>query len=550
MAKPSQVRQYLAYWLQLGKKVSSVNHTVALSPQSVFRGEHYTQEFEEFWQQVQSSSRAKEWYLQGTDQTIAELLEPTWEITPCPRCPMPVPRKVQGITSEPCPCHDLPTWPNMETPSPRSPITNNTELLAIRDRLHQMAERTDLYAASVVESFSPERLSATKRDRLRRQSELILNSAGEGIFGVDLQMRATFINPAAAKMLGYDEGELLGQFMQVILIPVQEDACPMLTSTPFPLWATLQHQTVEYATEATFWRKDGSSFPVEYISAPMRQHGEMIGAVVTFKDITDRLQIERLKHELVSIVSHELRTPLTSIRGALGLLASGLLSEKPENAQRMLEIAVNNTDRLLRLVNDILDLERLDSGKLSFGPQPWDMGQLMLEAGDAMQAMAQKAGVNLCVEPVNAQVWVDRDRIVQLLINLLSNGIKFSPLGGTVWLRAQEISDPSAKILSREKIAPPLSPNPLLRSDRVLRVEVQDQGRGIPPDQLESIFERFQQVNLADAQNYSGTGLGLAICRQIIEQHGGRIWAESQLGQGSRFSLTLPLLGISEKPLV
>src|SRR5262249_21743130 len=143
-----------------------------------------------------------------------------------------------------------------------------------------------------------------------------------------------------------------------------------------------------------------------------------------------------------------------------------------------------------------------------------NMADLMTRVGDEMQGMAEKAGVTLVVQPAQAQLWVDPDRLMQTLTNLLSNAIKFSLAGTTVWLRAERQGEP-------------------------LLVEVEDQGRGIPADKLESIFERFQQVDASDSREKGGTGLGLAICRSIVHQHGGRIWAESTLGAGSTFSLTL-----------
>ncbi|MGH9580809.1 MAG: response regulator, partial [Terriglobales bacterium] len=209
--------------------------------------------------------------------------------------------------------------------------------------------------------------------------------------------------------------------------------------------------------------------------------------------------------------------PLTSIRGALGLLTSGLVGALPEKGQRMLEIAVNNTDRLVRLINDILDLERMQSGKVAMQRQLRDADALLTQAIDEMQGMAEKAGVALVVTPRQPlRLWVDPDRIVQTLTNLLSNAIKFSPVGGTVWVGATRQGEEAV-------------------------VTVRDQGRGIPADKVERVFERFQQVDASDARAKGGTGLGLTICRSIVQQHGGRIWVESRLGEGSTFSFTVPL---------
>jgi CheY-like chemotaxis protein len=189
-----------------------------------------------------------------------------------------------------------------------------------------------------------------------------------------------------------------------------------------------------------------------------------------------------------------------------------------------LEIAVNNTDRLVRLINDILDIERMQLGKVSMQRRLCDTATLLTQAVEEMQAMADGAGVTLAVTPFPLRVWADPDRIVQTLTNLLSNAIKFSPAGGTVWVT-----------VARQK------------EEAVFTVR--DQGRGIPADKLETIFERFQQVDASDARKRGGTGLGLAICRSIVRQHEGRIWAESVFGKGSAFFFTLPVWKEAEQPL-
>jgi signal transduction histidine kinase len=223
-----------------------------------------------------------------------------------------------------------------------------------------------------------------------------------------------------------------------------------------------------------------------------------------------------MKQEFISIVSHELRTPLASIRGSLGLLAAGVLTNKPETAQQMLQIAASDTERLVRLVNDILDLERLESNKVELIKQWCDAAALMRQSVETLQPLAEENQIALSFSSPEIQIWAERDRIVQTLVNLLSNAIKFSPPNSTVTLSASSLAD------------------------RVL-FQVKDQGRGIPADKLETIFGRFQQVDASDSRQKGGTGLGLAICSSIVQQHGGRIWVESELGKGSTFYFTLPL---------
>lgn len=227
-------------------------------------------------------------------------------------------------------------------------------------------------------------------------------------------------------------------------------------------------------------------------------------------------ELEVRVRERTAQLQQELRTPLASIRGSVGLLASGVLKNKPETAKQMLDIAVHDTERLVHLVNDILDLERLESNKVALNRTWCDAAKLMRQSVETVQSLARESCITLSFWDTPIQIWADRSRIVQTLVNLLRNAIKFSPPGSTVMLTAK------------------------LLADRVL-FQVQDQGRGIPADRLETIFGRFQQVDASDSRQKGGTGLGLAICRSIVQQHGGRIWAESVLGEGSVFYLTLPI---------
>ena len=241
-------------------------------------------------------------------------------------------------------------------------------------------------------------------------------------------------------------------------------------------------------------------------------------------DLRQRTEMDSVKDEFISTVSHELRTPLTSIRGALGLLSAGLMGKVDDKAANLLRIASTNTDRLVRLINDILDLERMSSGSAPLQPRPCSMRDLVLQSVDTMSSMAGAARVSLEIvpEPGDSPMMLeaDPDRIQQVLTNLLSNAIKFSPPGSTVWVRSE--TRPGE-----------------------LTVRVEDKGRGVPVGKLESIFERFTQVDPADARQKGGTGLGLAICRSIVAQHGGHIWAERNDARvpsepGTTFGVRLP----------
>lgn len=235
---------------------------------------------------------------------------------------------------------------------------------------------------------------------------------------------------------------------------------------------------------------------------------------LAFRDLTRRREVDRLKSEFVSVVSHELRTPLTSIHGSLGLLSSGMLGSN--KGKRMLEIAVNNTDRLIRLLNDILDIEKLESGKIQMNRTICDAGDLIRRSVEVMKSMADEQKITIRFAEVRAAIDADCDRIVQCLTNLLSNAIKFSNPGGSVWVTGNVVRDD-------------------------VQFEVIDHGRGVPEGKRDSIFERFHQVDASDSRRKGGTGLGLAITRSIVLQHGGRIWLTSEVGKGSSFFFTIPL---------
>lgn len=384
------------------------------------------------------------------------------------------------------------------------------------------------------------------RDALKRlsdQNELILNAAGEGIYGIDLKGKIVFVNPAAAKMLGYQKAALIGRFVHDFL----KHSKPSGVSYSWkesPIFQTIRYGRTHHITGDLFQRESGFSFPVEYVSTCIQDNGNTIGAVVIFQDITERQVMESMKDDFVAVVSHELRTPLTSIRAALGLLAQTNLDIPVHKRQRMVEIAFSNTNRLVRLVSDILDVERIKKGKITLSPQQCDLADVISQSADEMRAMAEKQDIHLSVSSFPVQISADRDRMIQTLTNLLSNAIKFSPAGSTVQVTVRQVDASSIQAVETElSTAGKASLRTVLEeATSLLLIQVKDQGRGIPEDKLEDIFGQFEQINASDSEHQGGTGLGLAICRSIVEQHKGAIWAQSILNQGSTFFITLPLL--------
>lgn len=317
------------------------------------------------------------------------------------------------------------------------------------------------------------------------------------------------VNPVLSGILGYSETELLSMSVTALVYPEDTDRFWFCTKQ------MLSAENHRAQAKLRFCCNNSRiAWGLLDLSLVRDSHNQPLYYVAQIQDVTEQMAVERMKNEFISIVSHELRTPLTAIRGFLGLLNTGIYDQRPDKVKHMIRQALTNSDRLVRLVNDILDLERLDSGKVQLTLETCEAERLMQSAVEGLQSIAEQATVTLTIISTTAQVQADSDTIIQTLTNLLSNAIKFSPPNSTVTLAAQP------------------------QAGQVL-FSVSDQGRGIPPDKLETIFGRFQQVDISDARRKGGTGLGLAICQSIVQQHGGSIWVESKLGVGSTFYFTL-----------
>jgi PAS domain S-box-containing protein len=366
-----------------------------------------------------------------------------------------------------------------------------------------------------------------------RQRELILRSVDDGIFGIDLDGKVTFINEAGAKALGYTAEELVGHDLHEMIHHSHIDGTPYSRSTSPILQALRRCEPIRMRDEV-FWRKDGTAIPAEYSANPLLDDGRVSGMVVAFQDVSERRRLEKMKDEFISTVSHELKTPLTSLRASLGLVQSGTLDKRPEKQRQMIDMAIGNCDRLIRLVNDILDFDRGEKGRLPLNREPVEPTTLVRRAADIAHNAAAQARIEFRFEVNASPVFADEERALQVLNELVGNALKFSPPGTAIRLAAWNVEGGTAGGVVAE--------GSVTRPGEVCFM-VEDQGRGIAPEKLERIFERFQQGDASDSRALGGTGLGLALCRSIVEQHGGRIWAESEPGKGSRFLFTLPAAG-------
>jgi signal transduction histidine kinase len=263
-------------------------------------------------------------------------------------------------------------------------------------------------------------------------------------------------------------------------------------------------------------KKDGSHFPIEISVTQMSVDTRQLHTCI-IRDITERKKVEKLKNEFVSLVSHELRTPLTSIIGSLGLVAGGATGAISENSKSMIEIAYRNSERLLNLINDILDIDKLESGKMRFNCRALEIMPLIEQALESNAGYAGKYHVKFTINHSlpKTMVCVDSDRFIQVMSNLISNAAKYSPTAGTV-----EIS--------------------VKHHENLIRISVIDYGSGIPDAFRDKVFQKFSQADSSDTRQKGGTGLGLNITKAMVEKMGGKISFESKIETGTRFHVDLP----------
>lgn len=343
----------------------------------------------------------------------------------------------------------------------------------------------------------------------------VLNSTVDAILSVDLDGVIQSANKAAGTLFGCGVDAIISHEL-IKLFPVDTNGSlenPADSSHKLNLYACVG-ATQEFEAK----RFDGSFFTAELTVSDM-QSGENRLFVCVVRDITRRKELDRLKNEFVSTVSHELRTPLTSIVGSLGLLKEGVVGDLTDQAQQMIEIAHSNCDRLVRLINDILDMEKIESGRMDYQMAPLQLSALIQTSVAENQGYAKQCAVRFETSELDEEIFLngDQDRLKQVMANLLSNAAKFSPAESAVTIGMTDSG-----------------PN--------VRISVSDKGNGIPENFREKIFTKFSQADGSNTRAVAGTGLGLSICKAIVEQHHGSIGFETETGAGTTFYFELPKL--------
>jgi PAS domain S-box-containing protein len=347
---------------------------------------------------------------------------------------------------------------------------------------------------------------------------LAVEACPSGMIMTDRSGAIVMLNTEIELLFGYSRGELIGQSIEM-LVPTGSRGQHVRMRAAFAL--NPKANRIGTGRDLFGMRKNGTEFPIELGLNPVKTtNGELVLCVIA--DITERKRIERLKDEFVSTVSHELRTPLTSIYGSLGLLAGSTAGGLPEAAMRLLTIAHRNSERLVRLINDILDVEKIESGEVVFEMTRLEIRPLVEQAIEASRAYAESLGVTLRLDPaaVMGEVRADPDRFTQVIANLLSNGIKFSPPGEEVLVSIDE------------------------RSDHI-HITVRDHGPGVPANFKARIYQKFAQADTSSERKKGGTGLGLSIVKRIVTRLGGATGFDDAPGGGSIFHVDLPVFGSS-----
>jgi PAS domain S-box-containing protein len=382
-----------------------------------------------------------------------------------------------------------------------------------RELDQRVAERT----RDLAEALAREHATATR-------NRAVLEGIADGVIVFDNAGKAIMANPAITNLIERPLGELIGLDVNVLfgrdLREIDREVIKQL----------LANGNTRYPTFKIGWKEKTLSVSLAHVQ---NASGDPIGTVAVFRDFTREAELDQMKSDFISIASHELRTPLTSIRGYLDLLTMGTSGRLNDQQHRFVRIARDNAERLHQLVNDLLDVSRIESGRIELDVQVIAIRDVIIQAASMMEKQFVDRGLTLSIDlpPGLPQIFGDPTRLGQIMANLLSNAYKYTPEGGAT-VRARHTS-------------------------YGVQVDVIDTGIGIAPDDQSRLFTRFFRADHELVRDQPGTGLGLSITRSLVEMHGGQMWVTSRLGQGSTFSFSLPLpaghdglQGLDEQPAV
>lgn len=339
------------------------------------------------------------------------------------------------------------------------------------------------------------------REHKRKQDSLI-QRAVDLICVLDPQSRFTFASPSCEAVLGYTQQEMLQMSLTDLLAEKQSHGLNNLLGAD---------RSAACKFETALTKKNGN---VIHVVITGHWSASDNGLFCIIHDITARMERERLKREFMAMLTHDLKIPLTSMIGLMALLDKGLIGELNPKGKSISQKVQKDMSRLLRLINDLLDIEKIELGKFSLSCRDMRVGDAVDQARQLMMPLAEQKHISLETHVDDSQCWADEERVVQVLVNLLSNAISFAPEDSTIMISCEDLG-------------------------ATTRIAVADQGRGIPESNLDRIFSKFEQVESSDSTKRKGTGLGLAICKSIIEEHGGEIGVNSEFGKGSEFWFTL-----------
>ncbi|MFL5805682.1 MAG: PAS domain-containing sensor histidine kinase [Roseiflexaceae bacterium] len=393
----------------------------------------------------------------------------------------------------------------------------------------------------------------------RAHTELILTSAGDGIFGLDLRGNITFANPAAAKLLGWNIGGLIDRPWSMILRAVKPSDA-QAAEEEHPIVAALREGTIQQAADDIFWRNDGTQLPVEYMSTPIREGGAVVGVVVVFRDITERKRVRELqiakeaaeaanhaKSMFLAHMSHELRTPLTAILGYSDLMLLEAQLQGEESLNDDIEQIRGAGNKLLILINNILDLSKIEAGKTELYLETFAVSKLIEDVVATIRPLAERNANTLkvhCGEDIG-RIHADLVKLRQVLLNLLSNAAKFTENGRiTLEVTREESTNDQPQMTNGnfdDSLGALVPAQAEVRRSSLIVFRVRDTGIGMAPEQQQSLFQEFTQADGWIARQYGGTGLGLALSRRLCTLMGGDIDVSSAPGQGSTFTVRLPV---------